>query len=308
MNRDNKTDNKKDKSLIRFDWAAKRILRDKSNFGILEGLLTSLLGRPIKILSILEGEGNKQYSDNKSNKIDLLAQEENGAKILIEVQNEPETSYFHRMVFGTSKVISDYLKEGDNYDKISKIYSINIVYFPLGKGNEFVYVGTTEFHGLKTGELLKLPPHLQVKYGVEEIKDIFPEYYVLRVDDFDIWSKSHLDQWMYFLSNNTIPDDADAPGLKEANEKLRVSSLPIEEQNAYYEYVRAANTWKHEVSDAFEEGEFYGRQKGLEQGLKKGIAEGKWEMAESLFKMNVDLETISKASGITVSELKSKFG
>mgnify|MGYP007056224227 FL=1 len=29
---------------IRFDWAIKRILRDKANFGVLEGLMTVLIG------------------------------------------------------------------------------------------------------------------------------------------------------------------------------------------------------------------------------------------------------------------------
>ena len=45
---------------IRFDWAIKRLLRNKANFGVLEGLLTVLLGRKIRIIDILESEGNQQ--------------------------------------------------------------------------------------------------------------------------------------------------------------------------------------------------------------------------------------------------------
>ena len=45
--------NYKDK-YIRFDWAIKRLLRNKANFGVLEGLLTVLLGKNIHILDILE--------------------------------------------------------------------------------------------------------------------------------------------------------------------------------------------------------------------------------------------------------------
>ena len=45
--------------LIRFDWAAKRMLRDKANFGVLEGLVTVLLGEPIHIVEILESESNQ---------------------------------------------------------------------------------------------------------------------------------------------------------------------------------------------------------------------------------------------------------
>ena len=34
---------------IRFDWAVKRLLRNKANFGVLEGFLTVLLGEPLQI-------------------------------------------------------------------------------------------------------------------------------------------------------------------------------------------------------------------------------------------------------------------
>ena len=45
---------------IRFDWAVKRILRDKANFGVLEGLITVLLEEPVHIVEILESEGNQE--------------------------------------------------------------------------------------------------------------------------------------------------------------------------------------------------------------------------------------------------------
>lgn len=45
---------------IRFDWAMKRMLRDKANFAVLEGLLTVLLGEKITIIELLESESNQQ--------------------------------------------------------------------------------------------------------------------------------------------------------------------------------------------------------------------------------------------------------
>ncbi len=129
-----------DEKLIRFDWAIKRLLRHKADHSILEGFLTSLLGRPIHIIKLLESESNREYAENKLNRVDILAEEQNGAKLLIEVQNESEDAYFHRMLFGTSKLISEYLRRGDNYENVSKVYSINIVYFNLGEGR-IMYTG-----------------------------------------------------------------------------------------------------------------------------------------------------------------------
>ncbi len=56
---------------IRFDWAIKRLLRNKANFGVLEGLLTVLLNEPIHIVEILESEGNQQRENEKFNRVDI---------------------------------------------------------------------------------------------------------------------------------------------------------------------------------------------------------------------------------------------
>lgn len=49
---------------IRFDWAMKRLLRNKANFVVLEGFLASLIGKKFKIERFLESEGNQ--SDEES--------------------------------------------------------------------------------------------------------------------------------------------------------------------------------------------------------------------------------------------------
>lgn len=228
----------------------KRLLRHKADHSVLEGFLTSLLNRPIKVLKLLESEGNQEYAENKYNRVDILAESADGEKMLIEVQNESEDAYFHRMLFGTSKLVTEYLRRGDNYERISKIYSINIVYFNLGVGNDYVYRGKTEFRGIHTNEILTLPERFKEKYNISEVSDIYPEYYVLRADEFDKWSSTPLDQWMYFLSTSQIPDDANAPGLKEAKEQLRIDSLSEEEKNAYYAHLDNMVSMRSIVDDA----------------------------------------------------------
>ena len=53
------------KKLIRFDWAIKRILRNKVNFVVLEGFLSELLFDNIKIEYILESESNQETEEEK---------------------------------------------------------------------------------------------------------------------------------------------------------------------------------------------------------------------------------------------------
>lgn len=63
---------------IRFDWAMKRLLRNKANFGVLEGLLTTLLDEKITISQLLESESNQEDEFDKYNRVDLLALDSKG--------------------------------------------------------------------------------------------------------------------------------------------------------------------------------------------------------------------------------------
>ena len=84
-----KMDEVRDKC-IRFDWAIKRLLRQKANFDVLEGFLTVFIGEKITIVEILESEGNQSRSDDKFNRVDIKAKHDKGEIIIIEVQNMRE--------------------------------------------------------------------------------------------------------------------------------------------------------------------------------------------------------------------------
>ncbi len=116
---------------IRFDWAAKRMLRDKANFDVLEGLMTVLIGEKVTIDEILESEGNQESETDKYNRVDVMARNSKGEYIIVEVQLTRERYYLERILYGVSKVITDNMRLGDRYEKVKKIYSINIIYFPL---------------------------------------------------------------------------------------------------------------------------------------------------------------------------------
>ncbi|MDQ1352224.1 MAG: hypothetical protein QG657_2530, partial [Acidobacteriota bacterium] len=100
------------KKHIRFDWAIKKLLRSKANFDILEGFLSELLAEDIKILEILDSETNKETQDDKFDRVDVLVKDASGRIIIIEIQNTRELDYFLKILYSTSKVISENMKEG----------------------------------------------------------------------------------------------------------------------------------------------------------------------------------------------------
>ena len=293
---------------VRFDWAMKRLLRDKANYGVLEGLVTTLLGKKIKINKILESESNRDSEEAKQNRVDLLAEDENGILYLMEIQNETEVAYFQRMLFGASKLVTEYINRGQGYENIRKVYSINIVYFNLGQGKDIVYHGKTEFRGIHDGEILQLSPFQRQKFDVDAVSDLYPEYYILKANDFNRWSKVPLEQWMYVLSTGDIPDDADAPGLAEAREKLRLARMTKEELAAYYRHLDNVVILRDNIETAKGEGRAEGRAEGREEGRAEGREEGRAEKnlenARKMKSHGISAEIIADVTGLSLPQIE----
>ena len=298
---------------IRFDWAMKRLLRNKANFGVLEGLLTTLLDEKITISQLLESESNQESEYDKYNRVDILGEDSKGRLILFEIQNNNEYAYFQRMLFGVSKLVTEYLNRGQGYESIRKVYSINIVYFSLGSGTDIVYHGKTEFRGIHNNELLRLSPFQQQTFKVSEVSNLYPEYYILRVNDFNRWSKIPLEQWIYFLNTGEIPEEANAPGLPEARERLKLDRLSKDELKAYYRHLDNVVILRDNILTERAEGRVEGHAEGRVEGLAEGRAEGRVEgrvegRAEGEHVRSVEIARKMKIKGMSVSDISDMTG
>ena len=216
----------------------KKILRHKANFDILEGFLSELLGEDIKIKHILDSESNKETADDKFNRVDILVENSKGELIIIEIQNSKEYDYFHRMLFGTSKSITEHIKEGQPYANVKKVIAITIAYFDLGQGKDYVYHGTSVFKGIHKNDILALADKQVELYKKNNIHEIFPEYWVIKVGKFSNRVKDTLDEWIYFFKNAEVKKDFSAKGLKEASERLDEMMLNEKEAKEYKRYLR----------------------------------------------------------------------
>ncbi|MBQ6064767.1 MAG: PD-(D/E)XK nuclease family transposase [Prevotella sp.] len=294
-----------DRTYISFDWALKRLLRDKANFDVLEGFLSTLLETQIKIHRLLESEGNQDREEAKYNRVDMLAENADGELLLIEVQGEPEFAYFQRILFGTSKLVTEYIDGGKNFDNVKKVYSINIVYFDLGQGTDFVYHGKTEFRGIHNHDVLCLSPFQRQKFKVDEVYQLYPEYYILKVNDFNRWSKVPLEQWVYFLSTSEIPEDADAPGLQAAREKLKFMRMNRDEQVAYDRYLMDRVILKNTMITARGEGKMEGYAEGRAEGRAEGATSKALEIASRLKAKGTPIDVILELTGLSTEEIGS---
>ena len=277
---------------IRFDWAIKRLLRQKANFVVLEGFLTVFLGEPITILELLESEGNQLSADDKFNRVDIKALNSKGEIILIEVQNTRELYFLERILYGVAKAITEHIKLGQDYGEVKKVYSISILYFDLGIGSDYLYHGQNQFVGVHTGDRLQIRAKEQDAIVSRFPSEIFPEYILIRVNEFDKVAVTPLDEWMRYLKDGVIASDTTAPGLGEAREQLRYYSLSDTERRAYDEHINDIMIQNDVLNTAKLE------------GRAEGLAEARLSTARNLKKLGIAPDTIAQATGLSLEEIE----
>ncbi|WP_032602094.1 PD-(D/E)XK nuclease family transposase, partial [Bacteroides fragilis] len=292
---------------------------------VLEGFLTVLLGEPIRIVEILESEGNQLNETDKFNRVDIKARNSKDEIIIVEVQNTREIYYLERILFGVAKAITEHIELGQLYSEVKKVYSISILYFDIGRGTDYLYHGQNSFVGVHTGDLLEVSTKEKNAIVRKLPAEIFPEYFLIRVNEFNKVAVTPLEEWIEYLKTGVIHPDTKAPGLEEARRKLVYYNMNKAEQLAYDEHINAIMIQNDVLSTAAMEGRQEGRQEGLAEGRQEGLAEGRQEglaegrqegLAEGRMEekqanarrmkaLNLPVETICQVTGLSAGEIES---
>ena len=147
-------------------------------------------------------------------------------------------------------------------------------------------------------------------------EQIFPEYFLIRVNEFNKVATTPLEEWLDYLRSGHIKDDTTAPGLQEARRQLLYMQMPREEQLSYDRHMDAIMIQNDVISTAQKEGraeglaigKAEGRAEGRAEGLAIGKAEGRAEEklanARALRDNGVPLEVIARSLGLTDEQVK----
>lgn len=198
------------KKHIRFDWAIKRLLRQKAHFGILEGFLSELIG--------------------------------------------------------------------------------------------------TEFYGIHNRQLLELSASQKKFFQKEKVAHVFPEIYLIKVNNFDDSAKDTLDEWIYFLKNSEIKQEFTAKGLKEADEKLKVANMDSADRRDYERFLDVLHD-RASIAETIEIESELKVQKKAEELVEKAVERAVGKAVEdttrsAVIKMlqntNLTIEEIAKIQGVSV--------
>ena len=111
-----------------------------------------------------------------------------------------------------------------------------MLYFDLGQGDDYVYHGKLQFKGLHQNDVLKTSRSQREKFNKDDPGEFFPEYYLLRINQFNDVAKTPLDEWIYYLKNEELPKNYRAKGLSLVAENLIINKMNVKELKTYQKY------------------------------------------------------------------------
>jgi predicted transposase/invertase (TIGR01784 family) len=163
----------------------------------------------------------------------------------------------------------------------------------LGHGLDYIYKGTTQFIGLNKHDLLTLSARERQIYQTEKIDKLYPEYYIIKVDQFDDIAVSGLQEWIYLLKNGTIKKEFKAKGIKEAEQQLDIMKLSREERLAYEAYMSNQRYENSLTVGNYDAGKAVGEYERAIGIAKKCLAKG------------MAIAEIAELTGLTEDEVRS---
>lgn len=283
-----------DKPLVSFDYAIKYLLRDKGDFSIVEGFISAILKtkgyKDVKIVALLESESNKEDSKSKRSLADVVVEDQDHHKYIIEIERNVKDSFIHKACFNTSRLIVDNLAERLDYTEIVKVFHISLLYFPIGNGA--IYHGKTIIHEIETNERLTVHITNKVTNEVFDAINILPEYFFISVPSFNDRIEKDVDEWLYVMKYDNIPENFHSPYMKQVAEKLSILKMTQEERDDYTHYLKKLYNDRDELKAA--------EEKGMEKGIEKGVV----QVAINMLKENADINFVARTTGLSIDELQ----
>lgn len=278
-------------NIVRFDWAIKKLLRNKANYDVLEGFLSVLLGRQMRIHRFLDSESNQE------NENVVLSKDSNSDIYLIIIQCDRLLEYNHRLAYGVSKTIPQYISNNDETALIKKIFLIYIPCFSFGYGSDYIYKGGPNFKGFHDNSSIILTDRAKEQYNVSSVGKIPIEYFILKVKDFNGLVKDNLDEWIYYLKTGEIEDSFSAQGLDSVRTKLQFEEMSAENRKSYKHYLEYTRYTNSILMTSYYDGMIEGEAKGRAESKKA------FDTAKKMLAKNYPIEDIAEMTGLSEDEI-----
>jgi predicted transposase/invertase (TIGR01784 family) len=249
----------------------------------------------VKITAIMDGESNKEHRSLKKSLADLVVEDQQGDKYIVEIEQDYASDFMHKACFNTSRLIVDSIKAGDDYTTIKKVFHISLLYFNWGDKSKPIYYGRTVMRAVDTKHPLDIHV-MDLRGKVQDVSHIFPEYIVVSVPSFDDVIRQELDEWLYVLKYSEVKEEFKSPYMKRVAERLNFLKMNEQEKSVYYKHRAEFLKQRSVVSSA--------EAKGKEEGIKQGIQARNIEIAKNMLLEGFQADAITRITGLAKEELE----
>ena len=292
-----------EKPLISFDYAIKYLLKNKGDYDIIEGFISALLAAqgypPVKINALLDCESNREELDLKSSIADLVVEDSEGNKYIVEIERSYTPNFMHKACFNSSRIVVDGIYGNQDYTTIQKVFHISLLYFSTKEMQKPIYHGKTIIHEIDTQHPLdvKIANEGMVIFNTP---NIFPEYFFISVPMFDDVINAEIDEWLYVMKHSDTKKDFKSPYMSKVSERLAVIKMSAAERNEYIHYQKQSV----HSQDVLHAATAKGKAEGIELGMQKGKSDEKTTIAKTMLSKSYSISDISSITDLSTDEIK----
>ncbi|MFD0958355.1 Rpn family recombination-promoting nuclease/putative transposase [Paenibacillus chungangensis] len=270
----------------RNDFVFKRIFGSEENKDVLLAFLNRTFAEsgeaPLTEIVLLNPYTDKDAPLDKQSIFDIWAKTVEGKLLNIEMQLFNKYDIEKRTLYYWSKRYSSQLQEGQTYKELKKCVTINIL--------NYSFIPNDRYHNVF---------HLREDHtGLELSDDIEVHFMELtKLNDQAIPLEGGLINWLLFLKGADKSSwevlKMNEPTLKKAMDTLEFLSQDQEARRLYEERQK----YLHDEASMIE----WATEKGMAKGERKKAI----EIAKNMLSLGLDVEIITKASGLSTTEVES---
>ncbi|MEB9669156.1 MULTISPECIES: Rpn family recombination-promoting nuclease/putative transposase [Bacillus cereus group] len=297
---------------LRIDFAFKQLFGTNGSEDILIAFLNAMLQEslesPIASLQLEDPHLHREHANDKLSILDISATLGTGTKVNVEIQLNNNHDMMKRSLYYWGKLYTSQLQKGMPYSALRKTITINLLNF-------IMFLDHKEFHTKGTLWNTQQQKILSddIEIHIVEIPKLTEQWHEEKVNP---W-KDPFARWLLLLSANEdehltklLEDIAmnQDPILQKAINKWERMSQDSSFRQAYDAREKVlmdeAAKFAHAETEGMKRGMEKGLEKGIEQGRKEGVQQGKIQMIKSMYDLGIPLETIAKASELSVHDVE----
>ncbi len=309
---------------LRIDFAFKQLFGTNGSEDILIAFLNAMLQESLESsiasLQLEDPHLHREHANDKLSILDISATLDTGTKVNVEIQLNNNHDMMKRSLYYWGKLYTSQLQKGMPYSALRKTITINLLNF-------IMFLDHKEFH--TKGTLWNTQQQKLLSDDIEihivEIPKLTEQWHEEKVNQ---W-KDPFARWLLLLSANEdehltklLEDIAmnQDPILQKAINKWERMSQDSSFRQAYDAREKVlmdeAAKFAHAETEGMKRGMEKGLEKGIEQGIeqgiekgiekgrKEGVQQGKIQMIKSMYDLGIPLETIAKASKLSVHDVE----